>query len=57
MGEMIQTVGEFLFMLIVVFVLSYWTVEIGKMIWHIAVETWHLIKYLSKIYFKRSNRR
>lgn len=48
---MIQTVGEFLFMLIVVFVLSYWTVEIGNMIWHIAVETWHLIKYLSKIYF------
>lgn len=51
MGEMIQTVGEFLFMLIVVFVLSYWTVEIGKMFWHIVVEIWHLIKYLLKIYF------
>nr|DAX48185.1 MAG TPA: hypothetical protein [Caudoviricetes sp.] len=48
---MIQTVGEFLFMLIVVFVLSYWTVEIGEMIWHIVAEIWHLIKYLSKIYF------
>lgn len=57
MGEMIQTVGEFLFMLIVVFVLSYWTVEIGEMIWHIVVEIWHLIKYLSKIYFKRGNGR
>lgn len=54
---MIQTVGEFLFMLIVVFVLSYWTVEIGEMIWHIIVEIWHLIKYLSKIYFKRGNGR
>lgn len=48
---MIQAVGEFLFMLIVVFVLSYWTVEIGEMIWHIVVEIWRLIKYLSKIYF------
>lgn len=48
---MIQTVGEFLFMLIVVFMLSYWTVEIGNMIWDIVVETWRLIKYLLKIYF------
>lgn len=48
---MIQAVGEWLFVLYVVFIL--WCLGAVEMIWHIVVKIWHFIKDLSK----RSNRR